>query len=96
MDIIIGVWRAVLGKVVQNVRLRIWPVTLILRLVRKFWKLMDHSDIVMAKQTHPALTSAASVTCVFMEVSSLCYVTPWQSMPQCVSLTKLQFMPGGA
>lgn len=56
---------------------------------------MDHSDTVMAKWTLPAFTSAASVTCVFTEVSRLHRVAPWQSILQSASLTRLQFMPGG-
>lgn len=80
---------AVLEEVVQNVHLRIRPASLTQRLAGRFWKLMDHSGTVMAKWTPPAFTSAVLVTCVFMEVSSLHCVIPWQRILQSAFPTRL-------
>jgi len=91
------VWRAVEEEVVQIIHLSVWPASLTRRLAGRFWKSMDHLDTVMAKWTPPAFTSVASVsvTCVFMEVSILHRVTPWQSRLPSAFPTRLQFMHGG-
>lgn len=92
---ILGMWKAVWEGVIKNVQLSVWPALPTQRPAGRSWKLMDHSDTVMAKWTPPAFTSVASVTCVFMEVSSLHRVTLWQSIQLSAFPTGLHSMPGG-